>query len=97
MKRNICCTIFICCCRHRPKSALARGQSRVSSRPGTANAPGIEETDENAPDPAEIIKIEQTPPAVKLDQASDIDTKQEVSEEEDNTRDFIANLIIGPQ
>ena len=34
-------------CSHRPRSTLTRGSTRVSSRPGTANPPSIEEADED--------------------------------------------------
>ena len=58
---------------HRPKSSLTRGQSRLSSRPGTANAASIEEGDENAPlpptpppeeppQPPQTLKVEEPPP-----------------------------------
>lgn len=35
---------------HRPRSAIERGSTRVSSRPGTANVAAIEEADENVQD-----------------------------------------------
>ena len=60
---------FLSDCRHRPNSALERGSTRVSSRPGTANVEKIEETDENAPeqDPLQLVNVEEAPKPIEVE------------------------------
>ena len=64
---------------HRPKSSLERGQSRLCSRPGTANVNPIDEDEEYMPEPENESSI-STQQVLKLESTSATDDHPPPSE-----------------